>query len=723
MMRLLFLAVLWGLTLSAAVSQFGGETIREFDAQIEVRADGSLEVTETLLVNAEGREIKRGIYRDFPTTYRAWYGRAVVPFEVRSVKRNGAQEPWHAKQQSNGVRLYIGRADRNVPRGLHRYEIRYRTDWQLGHFPDRDELYWNVTGNGWSFIIERATATVVLPRPLPESALALEAYTGHTGEKGRDWRARVDAEGRARFITTEPLMPKQGLTIVVGWPKGLVAEPTREQHFARWAHDNPEWRAGLSGLALLLAYYLVVWFLYGRDPARRTVIPRFAPPRGVSAADARYLERMGYDDRVFAAAVVALAVKGQLRIREDDDHDYTLERPGEHAAGPLTHEEKALPDASGQAQPLRDENAAILQDLRKKRSGQHLTIIDLFRIVAAVVAQAVRGQPRIREVDGRDSTLERPDAPAADLLANDEKALLDALGLSPGQSLPLRNENASTLQGARKALKDALRKEHFKQHFVTNSVYLIPGLVASVIVLGFASFQGSQPDPLALFMLVWLSGWTFGVYALLSQAAGVWRQFFSGKWLMIVPALVMTGFSIPFVGAELFGLYILFTEGSPLIAVTMLLLIAINFAFYRLLRAPTLAGRRLLDELAGFRMYLEVAEKDDLRVRRGPERTIELFEKYLPYALALGVENAWAEQFSDILDKARATGGADAVPRWYSGTSWSRPGGGFAGALAGGLSGAIASASNPPGSSSGGGGGGGGGSSGGGGGGGGGGGW
>ena len=639
MRRLIFLAVLWGLTFTAAASQFGGETIREFDALIEVRPDGALEVTETILVNAEGREIKRGIFRDFPTLYRAWHGRALAPFEVLSVKRDGADEPWRTEERQNGVRLYIGRADRNLPHGLHRYEIRYRTDWQLGFFADRDELYWNVTGNGWSFIIERATAAVVLPQALPETSLALEAYTGHAGEKGRDWRARVDAEGRARFMTTAPLMPNQGLTIVVGWPKGLVAEPNREQRLARWARDNPEWRAGLPGLALLLLYYLVVWHRYGRDPAGATVIPRFSPPQDVSAADARFLERRGYDERTFAAAVVALAVKGHLRIREGDGRDYTLERPQE---------------------------------------------------------------------------------PAAEPLLDDEKILFGALGVAPGGALPLRSENAVKVGAAQKALKDALRKEHLKRHFVTNGKYLIPGLVGSFVALVAATLQSSRPDPLSLFMLFWLTGWTFGVAILVTRALDAWRQALAGKWLLVVPALFITAFSIPFIGGEMAGLYVLFTQGSPLMAALLLLLVGVNFLFYRLLQAPTLAGRRLLDELAGFRMYLDVAEKDELRVRRGPERTLQLFEKYLPYALALGVENAWAEQFSDILDRARATGGADAVPRWYSGSSWDSAGGGFAGALAGGLSSAIASASSSPGSSSGGGGGG---SSGGGGGGGGGGGW
>ena len=339
MPRLFFIAVLWALTFAPA-SAVGGEFIRHFDSRIEVQADGSMEVTETISVNAEGNSIKRGIYRDFPTIYRAWYGRRTVPFEVLSVKRNGLPEPSHQEWRDNGTRLKIGRSDRNIPRGEHVYEIRYRTDWQLGFFADHDELYWNVTGNGWNFLIERATATVVLPQRLPDSALSLEAYTGAQGAQGRDWRARIDAAGHARFETTATLGYREGLTLVVGWPKGLVAEPTREQKQARWLRDNAEVKGGLFGAALLLVYYLIVWRRYGRDPAGQTIIPRFAPPKDVSPADARFLARTGYDERTFAAALVGLAVKGHLVIHEDDDHDFTLERP-RAAPGPAAAERRA----------------------------------------------------------------------------------------------------------------------------------------------------------------------------------------------------------------------------------------------------------------------------------------------------------------------------------------------------------------------------------------------
>ena len=639
MPRLFCIAVLWALTFSPTAA-VGSEFIRHFDARIEVKADGSMEVAETISVNAEGISIKRGIYRDFPTIYRAWYGRRTVPFEVLSVKRNGQPEPSHQEWRDNGTRLYIGRGDRNIPRGEHVYEIRYRTDWQLGFFADHDELYWNVTGNGWNFLIERATAMVVLPQRLPDSALTLEAFTGPQGAQGRDWRARIDEAGRARFETTAVLGHREGLTIVVGWPKGLVAEPTRQQKQARWLRDNAEVKGGLFGAALLLVYYLIVWRRYGRDPAGQTIIPRFAPPKDVSPADARFLARTGYDERTFAAALVGLAVKGHLIIHEDDDHDFTLERP-----------------------------------------------------------RGTPGQP----------------------LLNDEQALLDALGLAPGSQMTLKSSAAQAIDNAKKALKDTLRKEHLKRHFVTNGIYLVPGLIGSAAVLAWAGFSAAQPEPVFFFMIVWLTGWTFGVYALLMQAGNIWRMVRQGKWLMIVPALMMSAFAIPFIGGEIFGLYILTSQSSTVMVALLFLIVGINYAFYHWLQAPTLAGRRLMDEIAGFRMYLDVAEKDDLRVRRGPERTLELFEKYLPYALALGVENAWAEQFADILAGVKAEGGGTTPMHWYSGPSLHSLGSaGFASGLAGGLAGAISSASAPSGGSSGGGGGG---SSGGGGGGGGGGGW
>ena len=135
--------------------------------------------------------------------------------------------------------------------------------------------------------------------------------------------------------------------------------------------------------------------------------------------------------------------------------------------------------------------------------------------------------------------------------------------------------------------------------------------------------------------------------------------------------------------------------------------------------APTVEGRKVLDRIAGFKQYLSITERERLDRMTAPEDTPELFEKYLPYAIALGVENRWADRFASVLAAAAAQGHAGMA--WYSGSHspWNDPGS-FANDVGSALSHTISSASTAPGSSSGSGGGG---SSGGGGGGGGGGGW
>ena len=117
------------------------ERILRFVSDVEVQRNGDLDVTETIRVQAEGNQIRRGILRDFPTTYaRPDGGRVVVGFDVQSVTRDGADEPWTTEALANGVRVRIGRAEVNLSTGEHEYVIRYRTTRQIGYFADYDEL-------------------------------------------------------------------------------------------------------------------------------------------------------------------------------------------------------------------------------------------------------------------------------------------------------------------------------------------------------------------------------------------------------------------------------------------------------------------------------------------------------------------------------------------------------------------------------------------------------
>ena len=138
--------------------------------------------------------------------------------------------------------------------------------------------------------------------------------------------------------------------------------------------------------------------------------------------------------------------------------------------------------------------------------------------------------------------------------------------------------------------------------------------------------------------------------------------------------------------------------------VVVMFLTMVFFAI--IMKRPTLRGRKILDQMLGFKDYLEVAEKDEMNLRNPPEKTPQLFEAYLPFALALGVDQAWSEKFAKVLASVRGPDGRAYQPSWYSGNWNSSNFSESVSSVSSGLGSAISSSVTPPGSSSGGGGGG-----------------
>jgi uncharacterized membrane protein len=138
-----------------------------------------------------------------------------------------------------------------------------------------------------------------------------------------------------------------------------------------------------------------------------------------------------------------------------------------------------------------------------------------------------------------------------------------------------------------------------------------------------------------------------------------------------------------------------------LVIITVVAMFLSMSFFAIIMKRPTMRGRKLLDEMAGFGDYLAVAERDELNLRNPPEKTPELFEAYLPYALALDVDQQWAEKFAAVLATAQRAQGGPYSPGWYNG-SWSVADLTTSTSyLSSSLNTAISSAVTPPGSSSG----------------------
>lgn len=364
----LFAPALALLLAAATLPLAAQERIESYDSEIALNADGSLDVTEHIRVRAEGGQIRRGIYRDFPTRYKDRHGnRVVVDFEVVEVLRDGRSEPWFTESRSNGVRVNTGNDDFLPTPGTFTFTLRYRTTRQLGFFADHDELYWNAIGTGWDFPIEQGGALVRLPQPVPVADMAAEGYTGVQGTRGQDYVADTPEPGLARWRLTAPLRPGEGFTLVLSFPKGLVPEPTAAQKLLWLLRDNRALLVALAGLVVMLAYCVRRWRQVGRDPPPGTVIVRYEPPEGISPAGLRFIEKMGYDTRCFSADVLSLAVGRSLLIERDKgllkDH-WRLEKTGGGATSGTPGEQATLLGklfANGTTLELDTGNATIMQ--------------------------------------------------------------------------------------------------------------------------------------------------------------------------------------------------------------------------------------------------------------------------------------------------------------------------------------------------------------------------
>ncbi|MEZ6093020.1 MAG: DUF2207 domain-containing protein [Pirellulaceae bacterium] len=217
---------------------FADEVIHSYHSEVTVAESGELMVVETIKVRAEGNQIKRGIYRDFPTLFKTQMGVSVeVPFKVTSVLRDGQGETYRTERLKNGFRVYIGNPNVFLNAGDYTYTIEYTTDFQIAYYKEYDELYWNVTGNQWAFPITEASATVRLPAGVDYSNLKTKSFTGADGSKASN--ATVEASrDELKFRTTKPLEAQEGLTIVVAIPKGFIAEMTAEEYTQLYAEPT-----------------------------------------------------------------------------------------------------------------------------------------------------------------------------------------------------------------------------------------------------------------------------------------------------------------------------------------------------------------------------------------------------------------------------------------------------------------------------------------------------
>lgn len=303
---------------SSAPAQLLVPYIADYRVEINLRDDSTLIVTETIVVNF-GQVLRHGIYRKVPFRYKRQVKGVPTTYNLRIkllsvTDEHGNSYPVKSRREGDYLFWRIGDPKRYVS-GWKTYRIAYKVTRAVNFFPDHDELYWNVTGNEWEWDIVRVHCTVNLPESLGAGKVKATFYTGYFGSRER--KGKMWFEGKSLHFETGHLRQGEGLTIVVGLPKGALKPPSPTKTALWFVTDN--W-ALIAAFLIPLSTFAVMFPLYwkrGRDPIwRQSMVTQYRPPDDLTPAEVGVLLDERADNIDITATVIDLAVKGYLKIRE-----------------------------------------------------------------------------------------------------------------------------------------------------------------------------------------------------------------------------------------------------------------------------------------------------------------------------------------------------------------------------------------------------------------------
>ena len=620
MKKLLILAVLLFAFSAAARAE---ERITSFDVILQVRTDGSLIVTENISIVSEHNQIKRGIYRDIPQNRQ----RPVKPI---SLAMDGQSHPYFTERRGNALRINFG-DDNYIPLGQHTYSFKYSVERAVGQFSNYDEIYWNITGNYWIFPIEQATATVVLPVGAQPIEDKISLYTGSSGTKGTD----AAKTGALTFAITRPLEEGEGFTIAVPWQKGIISMPQ-----VPW-QQRPAFLVTLILLALF-AYYYLAWALVGRDPQKR-VVRQYAPPKDISPAFARYLTRMGVDDKNFAVILISMALKGAVNISQK---------------GPME---------------------SLSEEVQNSFVGKLLS--------------GIKGPYVVRSNE----------IPPNANLSKEELGVYNSFFSGIAKQVTLTQSSRKQILAAIDIAKKTQKEQAGNGYFKTNGIWALPMLLPLV----FFAYKMFQVRPEAIFFVLFFGFFLTIITSIIINTVKNFKRF---SFFALLPLVIAGWFFINFFTAISHNF-----KGFPSIdpdllwygfGVAVVILCSIIFGY--LIRAYSVAGRAVMDEIEGFKQYLAAAEEHRAAVS-DPTDAQKMFCDYFAYAVALDVENEWIKGFESALGASVIEQSLNSRGLHASGIGTAAGLSSFGGSLSSSVSSSSGSSGSGGGGSSGGGGGGGGG--------------
>jgi uncharacterized membrane protein len=287
---------------------FAGENIANFNIVFEINSDTSVDVIEEILYDFEDLQ-RHGIYRDIPIKYQARGGNFELRLSDISVTDENGRSYDFSKTISGGnVSIKIGDANKFVT-GQKVYIIKYKIKRALNYFDNHDEFYWNAIGNDWKIPLNNISAKVILPRS--DKDIQKDCFVGYFGTQEKC--SSVEKNSKEIIFTSRNLLPGEGITLVVGFSKGIVSQPSATVSLIEVLKDN--WIAFLPIIVLVFMFNL--WKTKGRDPVgRKTIVVQYDSPDKLTPLEIGTLLDEKAENKDVSSQIIELAVKGYIKIKK-----------------------------------------------------------------------------------------------------------------------------------------------------------------------------------------------------------------------------------------------------------------------------------------------------------------------------------------------------------------------------------------------------------------------
>lgn len=368
------------------------EEIRNFSERVEIQKDGHIKVSEQIDYDFEDLE-RHGIFRTIPTIKTNTEGKKFkLTFEDISVKdERGANYTYTTSEENNVLTIKIGDANKTIT-GRKTYVLSYTVGGAVTYFSDHDELYWNVTGTRWPVPIDQASAEITLPDEVKPNTTKMACYTGSAGSVASGCTIRND-NGVLKAEVSEGLGSYEGLTVVYGFPKGMVAVLEPREIIDFWTTPLGKIIAVMIGIIIAIVitiwylglplYLVYKWWKVGRDPKVSIGVATawFSPPKNKAKEDLTpgevgALVDEQVDMRDVSATIVDLARRGFITIKEEKKEEFTLEKQDVSQASLHPFEKTFLHGIFGSKQSIKLKDGNIVSDVEKLKTNLYERIVE-----------------------------------------------------------------------------------------------------------------------------------------------------------------------------------------------------------------------------------------------------------------------------------------------------------------------------------------------------------